>query len=86
MKPFIEHTSGPFAGLKAGDAVRVIYHEAPTELIQLTKINNYSIEGKAGEFACKVTLVGANNEMRLYITVAENRERVLRGVRLVKVS
>lgn len=69
-----------------GDILRVIYHGAPTALMIVTKVNNYSIEGLDGETKCRITLVGISTELRFYAELSPNRQTVLRHVKVVNVS
>jgi hypothetical protein len=78
----VAHQTGPLAGILPGDVVRVIYHGAPTSLLVITKVKEFSIEGKDGEYPCKITLVGS--ELRFYGPIINNVQSVLRNVRLVK--
>lgn len=66
----------------AGDVCSVFYRGVVVALIQVTKINRYSMEGMDGEHPCKVTSVGDNSELRFYVESGPNRETVLRQVKL----
>ncbi len=81
------HTEGPFTGIAPGDALRILYHGTTAALITVTRINHYSLEGKDGEFPCKVTIVGPLQfapELRFYAELGPNRQTVLRDVRIRK--
>jgi hypothetical protein len=85
MRESIFHIEGPFAGLKPGDVISIVYHGAPTSLMRVTKVRNYSLEGLDGEFKCRVTIV-TPTELRFYGELGPNRETVLRGIRIEKVT
>lgn len=84
QQPKVSHLTGPFAGIKEGDVLQIIYHEAQAALMKVTKVKLHSLEGLDGEIKCRVTLATAN-ELRFYATLSPVRERVLRNVRLIKV-
>ena len=75
------HGDGPFADFRSGDVIRVIYHDAPTALMIITRIKAHSLEGLDGESKCKVTIVSPT-ELRFYGEIGPNRQTVLRDVAL----
>lgn len=68
--------------VKVGDILRVIYHGAPTSLMQVTKVNKHSIEGLDGEHRCKITKV-SETDFRFYVELGPNRQTVLRNIRFI---
>ena len=85
-------TKSKFPELAPGDTVRIIYHGAAAALMQVTKVNSYSIEGMDGESKCKITWV-SDSELRFYGELGPdilhgdwNRTTVLRNVQIRKVA
>lgn len=68
-----------FPGIGPGDVLSIIYHGAQASLIQVTKVNQYSVEGRDGEASCKLTWV-SERDMRFYASLGPNRQSVLRPV------
>ena len=81
----IYHTEGPFADLKPGDIVQVVFKDEPVAIMQINRVKQHAIEGNDGDFKCKVTIV-TPKELRFYGSTDSTRELVLRGVilRVVK--
>jgi len=77
--------NSPFFGIQKGDIIQVIYDGAQVSLMQVTKIRNYSIQGKDGDCDCKVTWV-SDSELRFYAPITPVRTSVLRCVKIKKVS
>ena len=71
--------------VRVGDVIRVVYHEAPTALMKVTRVNRHSFHGLDGEWQCKVTVV-SDTELRFYGSLGPNRQTVLRNVRLQKIG
>jgi hypothetical protein len=85
MKVPFFHESGPFAGIVPGDLIRVIYHGAPTALMLIDSVKQYSIHGMDGTQPCKITMVSPT-DLRFYARLSEVRETVLRQISIVKIQ
>jgi hypothetical protein len=81
----IYHTEGPFAELRPGDIVQVLYKDEPVAIIQISRVKQHALEGNDADFKCKVTIV-TPKELRFYGSDNPIRQIVLRGVCLVKVE
>ena len=81
----IFHTEGPFAELKPGDIVQVIFKNEPVAVMQINRVKQHALEGSDGDFKCKVTIV-TPKELRFYGNADPVRQLVLRGVSLVRVE
>ena len=78
------HQDGPFAGLRPGSLVRVIYDGAPAALMVVARVKQHAIEGAEGEIPCRVTLVSPT-DLRFYAELSPSRQTVLRPVTIREV-